>query len=89
MATSGVSPPCRKSGRIESEPMDLHPRALMLLTIMASRDLELEAAASVLDMSAETARRHIADAKAALGTSTTCGAIYQAMKWGLIDKTKL
>ena len=89
MAADGLSAPCRKAGITESEPVKPHPRALMLLTIMASRDLELEGAASVLDMSAETARRHIMDAKAALGASTTCGAIYQAMRWGLIDKTKL
>lgn len=60
-------------------------RPLRLLSTMAKNDLSLSQAADVLCISIDTANKHMAMAKKALGTSSQANAVYLALKQGLID----
>ncbi len=63
----------------------INPRPLRLLTTMAKQDLTLAQAADVLCISIDTANKHMALAKKALGTSSQANAVYLALKQGLIE----
>lgn len=60
-------------------------RPMRLLTVMAKQDLTLSQAASKLCISIDTANKHMALAKKALGTRSQANAVYLALKQGLID----
>lgn len=59
------------------------PRAL--LDILAKKDVTLREAADLLQLSPDTINKHVASAKAALGTTTLSGTIWKAVNEGLID----
>lgn len=61
------------------------PKPLILLNILAQEDLTLRQTANKLCISIHTADKHISAVKKALGAHTIHGAIYKAIKAGLID----
>ena len=61
------------------------PRQLKILTVLAKDDLTLAEAAEQLSISIHTANQHVAAARQAFDARTTSGAIYRAIKEGLID----
>lgn len=61
------------------------PRSVDLLTAMAKDDLTLSKAAKKLGISLDTANKHMATAKKALGTRSQANAVFLALKKGLID----
>lgn len=61
------------------------PRPLRLLNILAKRDVTLRQAADILCLSPDTINKHVAAAKAALGTTTLPGTLWKAVGEGLID----
>lgn len=61
------------------------PKPLRLLNTLAKDNITLKEAAKRLCISLDTANKHIAAAKAALGANTQAAAIYRAIKAGLID----
>ena len=67
----------------------IHPRPLKLLKTLAGEDMDLSNAADKLCISIHTANHHIAAAKKALGTKTTAGTVYRALKFGLMDTTSI
>ena len=60
------------------------PRPLKLLTTLARDDLTLNEAAEKMCISIHTANQHIAAARSAFGASTNTGAVYRALRSGLI-----
>lgn len=74
-------------GKAESQEIIIHPKPLMLLNTLARHDLTLDQTADKIGISIHTADKHIAAVKKALGATTTTGAIYKAIKAGLIDCT--
>lgn len=62
------------------------PKPLRLLTVMAREGLMLKDAAIKLCISVDTANKHMAAAKQALGASTLANAVYLAMTHGLIKE---
>ena len=69
----------------ESQKIIITPKPLNLLNILAQNDLTLTQTADKLSISIHTADKHISAVKRALGASTIHGAIYKAIKAGLID----
>ena len=61
------------------------PKPLRLLNTLAKQNITLKEAASKLCISQDTANKHIAAAKTALGANTQAAAVYLAIKAGLID----
>ena len=72
-------------GENESRDIVIHPKPLILINTLVKGDLTLAQTADKLGISVPTADKHIAAVKEALGTNTTAGAIYKAMKSGPID----
>jgi hypothetical protein len=70
--------PALKGGLIKAKP-------LRLLSTMAQHDLSLAQAADSLCISLDTANKHMALAKQALGTSSQANAVYLAVSKGLIS----
>lgn len=68
----------------EVEEIDIRPKPLRLLTVLATEDLTLNEAADKLCMSIHTANQHIAAARQAFGVRTTFGAIHKARISGFI-----
>lgn len=68
----------------ESREIRITPKPLQLLAALAKEDLTLNEAADKLCISIHTANQHVAAARKAFGVSTTCGAVYQAIKQRLI-----
>ncbi len=64
---------------------EIKPKALRLLSTMAKCDLSLAEAADDLCISLDTANKHMALAKQALGTGSQAHAVYLAIKKGLIQ----
>lgn len=60
-------------------------RPLQLLRTIAERDMTLTQASEVLFISKDTANKHIAAAKQALGVATIAGAVLKAVQEGLIE----
>jgi len=69
----------------ESQKIIITPKPLILLNMLAQDDLTLVQSADKLSISIHTADKHISAIKKALGASTIHGAIYKALKAGLID----
>lgn len=65
--------------------LGIDPKHLKLLSTMATKDLTLNEAAEVLDISISTANQQIAAVKNALGMDTTQGAIMAVLRKGYID----
>ena len=63
-------------------------KPLQLLTVLAKDDLTLNQASDKLCISIHTANQHASAARDALGVCTTIGAVYRAMKLGLISPQK-
>ena len=61
------------------------PRPLELLTVLAQEDMSLNEAAEFLNRSIYTVNQQIAVARKAFGADTNHGAVYQAVREGLID----
>ena len=61
------------------------PRPLELLTVLAQEDMSLNEAAEFLNRSIYTVNQQIAIARKAFGADTNHGAVYQAIREGLID----
>ncbi len=70
--------PSSRDGLIKAKP-------LRLLSTMAQHDLSLAQAADSLCISLDTANKHMALAKQALGTSSQANAVYLAVRKGLIS----
>ena len=64
---------------------EIKPKALRLLSTMAKCDLSLAEAADQLCISLDTANKHMALAKQALGTGSQAHAVYLAIRKGLIQ----
>ena len=64
---------------------EIKPKALRLLSTMAKFDLSLAEAADDLCISLDTANKHMALAKKALGTGSQAHAVYLAIRKGLIQ----
>jgi DNA-binding CsgD family transcriptional regulator len=58
---------------------------LRLLSTMAQHDVSLAQAAENLCISLDTANKHMALAKQAMGTSSQANAVYLAVRKGLIS----
>ncbi|MEJ2445739.1 MAG: autoinducer binding domain-containing protein [Exilibacterium sp.] len=67
------------------EPAVITPKPLRLLETLAKKNMTLKKAAEQLCISLDTANKHIASAKKALGASTQASAVYMALKKGLIS----
>jgi predicted DNA-binding protein (UPF0251 family) len=65
-------------------PIPINLKPLKLLTALATKDLSLNEAAELLDISISTANQHIAAAKRAFRTKTIHGAIVAAIQSGYI-----
>lgn len=72
----------------ESPTIAITPRPLQILTIMAQEDMSLQETADHLGRSVHTLNQQVAAARKAFGVDTTHGAIYQAIREGLIDCEK-
>lgn len=60
-------------------------RPLKLLNVLAHQDVTLRDAGDILGLSSDTVNKHMAQAKAALGTKTVYGTIWTAAQQGLIN----
>ena len=72
-------------GATEEPAVVVSPRPLQLLQVMAKENLLLKDAASRLCIGLDTANKHMAAVKRALGASTPASAVYRAIKEGLIS----
>jgi len=63
----------------------INPRPLRLLNTLAKKDVSLREAAELLFVSPDTINKHVAAAKAALGTTTIATAIWKALQEGVLD----
>lgn len=61
------------------------PKPLRLLNVIAKQNITLKDAAKQLCISLDTANKHIAAAKSALGAKTLTSTIYKAVKEGIIE----
>lgn len=61
------------------------PKPLHLLNMLAKQNITLKDAAKELNISLDTANKHIAAAKDALGAKTLTSTIYKAIKEGIIE----
>lgn len=61
------------------------PKPLELLNTLAKDNITLKNAANQLGISLDTANKHIANIKHALGANTQAAAVYRAIKEGLIE----
>lgn len=75
-------------GSRESVDIVISPRPLMLLNTLAKDNVSLKEAADILCISIDTANKHIAAAKKALGANTQAAAVFRAVKEGLISIKK-
>lgn len=66
--------------------INIGSKPLRLLNIIAQDDVTLNQAASILDISVDTANKHIAKIKSELGVSTLPSAVFYAANKGLIDR---
>ena len=69
----------------ENSYITVTPKPLQLLTTLAKDNITLKIAASQLGISLDTANKHIANIKHALGANTQAAAVYLAIKEGLIE----
>lgn len=69
----------------ESRNIVITPRPLELLTVLAQEDMSLNEAAEFLNRSIYTVNQQIAVARKAFGVDTNHGAVFQAIREGLID----
>lgn len=69
----------------ESSQITVTPKPLQLLNTLAKDNITLKIAASQLGISLDTANKHIANIKHALGANTQAAAVYRAIKEGLIE----
>ena len=76
--------PTRFHGGRGTSPVRINVRPLELLDVLARKDLTLNEAAAVLNISISTANQMIAAAKKAFGVQTTIGAVVAAMRAGYI-----
>ncbi len=74
----------RKFDHVRPE-YEIKPKALRLLSTMVKYDFSLAEAADNLCISIDTANKHMAMAKQALGTGSQAYAVYLAIKKGLIQ----
>lgn len=65
-----------------------HRRPIQLLELMAKEDLALKQVADRLCIAIDTVNKHMAAAKRLLGVRTQTGAVYRAIKTGLISTDK-
>ena len=65
--------------------VSITPKPLRLLNVLAKDNITLKQAAVKLCISLDTANKHIAAAKTALGANTQAAAIYRAVKAGLVE----
>ncbi len=72
-------------GQTDRRDIVITPRPLLLLSVLAREDLTLKEASDKLGISIDTANKHVAAAKKALGVNTQAAAIYSAIKEGLIN----
>lgn len=75
----------RNKGYVRTPKPPLRPRQLELLTLLAKNNLTIREAADKLFISIDTANKHMATAKRAMGTKHQANAIYLAIKQGLIN----
>ncbi|RMB08777.1 helix-turn-helix transcriptional regulator [Eilatimonas milleporae] len=68
----------------ESPDIIISPRPLEILTLMAQEDMSLQETADHLGRSVHTLNQQVAAARRAFGVDTTIGAVYQAIREGLI-----
>lgn len=70
-----------------TKPRQIHisARPLELLGVIARENLQLKQAAAKVCISVDTANKHMASVKQALGASTQAAAVYRAIKAGLLD----
>jgi len=68
----------------ESTEVVISPRPLVLLHVLAKHDLTVQQAADKLCISISTTHKHIAALKQAFGAKTIWGALFKAVKTGLI-----
>ena len=64
--------------------IDISKRPLQLLRTIAEKDMTLAQASEELFISRDTANKHIAAAKEALGVTTIAGAVLKAVEEGLV-----
>lgn len=69
----------------EHSDITLTPKPLQLLNTLAKDNVTLKNAATQLGISLDTANKHIANIKNALGANTQAAAVYRAIKEGLIE----
>jgi DNA-binding CsgD family transcriptional regulator len=69
----------------ENSQIMVTPKPLQLLNTLAKDNITLKNAASQLSISLDTANKHIANIKHALGANTQAAAVYRAVKEGLIE----
>lgn len=69
----------------ENSLITVTPKPLQLLSTLAKDNITLKIAASQLGISLDTANKHIANIKHALGANTQAAAVYRAIKEGLIE----
>ena len=73
-----------KAGKNENK-IDLDSKPIRLLNLIALDDLPVSQAAGMLNISVDTANKHIARVKSDLGVSTLPSAVFYAVSKGLID----
>ena len=66
--------------------INIGSKPLRLLNIISQDDVTLSQAAEILDISVDTANKHIAKIKSELGVSTLPSAVFYATNKGLIDR---
>lgn len=69
----------------ENSDITITPKPLQLLNTLAKDNITLKSAATQLGISLDTANKHIANIKHALGANTQAAAVYRAIKEGLIE----
>lgn len=65
--------------------ISITPKPLRLLNVIAKDNITLKAAARQLNISLDTANKHIAAAKTALGAKTLTSTVYKAIKEGIVE----
>lgn len=70
---------------MKAKQIRINARPLELLTVIARDNLQLKQAAAKVCISVDTANKHMATVKQALGASTQAAAVYRAIKAGLIN----
>lgn len=68
-----------------TQQIHISARPLELLALIAKDNLQLKQAAAKACISVDTANKHMATVKQALGASTQAAAVYRAIKEGLLD----